>query len=153
MRREMTSYVRKHSLDRAVSMVGAVPNREVRRLLATSSAFVQASLRDKNGAVEGAPVALAEALATGLPAVVSRCGGMADLVAEGCNGFLFEQGDWRMMAERMLHLADDPALRLRMGRAARERIEEAGSTEKNIEVLRAVLRQAAACGGPQASRI
>ena len=140
---DITRYVQEHALDQAVSIAGWVPSDEVRRLMASATVFVQASLQDENGWVEGWGVSLAEALATGLPAIVTRFGGMVDLVADGYNGFLFEQGDWRGMADRMVQLADDPALRLRMGRAAREHVEKVGSTENSLRALEAVLRGAA----------
>ena len=139
MRREINNYVRKHSLEQAVSLVGCVPNGDVRFLMATSSVFVQASLQDRHGWLEGWGVSLAEALASGLPAVVSRSGGMVDLVTDGYNGYLFEPGDWCAMADRMVQVADDPALRLRMGRAAREHVEKVGSTENCLRALESVL--------------
>jgi glycosyltransferase involved in cell wall biosynthesis len=145
MRLEITRYIQEHSLDQAVSIAGCVPNDEVRRLMAASTVFVQASLQDKNGGREGWGVSLAEALATGLPAIVSRSGGMVDLVTDGYNGFLFEEGDRTCMADRMLQLAGDPALRLRMGRAGRDHVEMVGSTEKNLRLLENVLREASRC--------
>jgi glycosyltransferase involved in cell wall biosynthesis len=140
MRRELAHYVRRHSLEHAVTLAGCVSNEEVRRLMGSSTVFVQASLRDKRGWLEGWGVSLAEALASGLPAVVSRSGGMTDLVSDTHNGFLFEPGDWRAMAGRMVQLADAPALRLRMGRAARAHVEKVGSTENSLRDLEAVLQ-------------
>lgn len=139
LRAEVARYIRAHALGDAVRLTGSISNDQVRVLMAASSAFVQSSLRDKHGAEEGSPVAVAEALATGLPAIVSRCGGMEDLVKDGYNGFVFDQGDWRTLANRMVQLADDPGLRLRMGRASRRHAENFASSEKNLALLRSVL--------------
>jgi glycosyltransferase involved in cell wall biosynthesis len=87
---------------------------------------------------------VAEGLAAGLPAVVTRSGGLTDLVKDGWNGFLFEEGDAQGMAECMLRLVDDPQLRFDMGMRGRKHVEDAGNTEKNAQRLAAVLR--AACG-------
>ena len=45
---------------------------------------------------ENAPLVIHEALATGTPLLVSRIGGMAELVDEGRTGFLFEVGTSRI---------------------------------------------------------
>lgn len=64
-----------------------------------------------------------EAMASGLPVVAPNAGGPVDLVVEGETGFLVEPGDGAAFAERVARLAADPALRRRMGTAARERTE------------------------------
>jgi glycosyltransferase involved in cell wall biosynthesis len=61
-----------------------------------------------------------EALATGLPLLATRVGGLADLVQEGRNGFLVEPGDIEGAAGLLCRLHDDPALRAQLGRGARE---------------------------------
>ena len=144
LRDAMHRFVLEHHLQDAVSMPGSVPPGEVSGLLADSAVFVQASLTDESGWVEGWGVSLAEGLAAGLPAVVTRSGGMTDLVKDGWNGFLFEEGDSQGMADGMLRLADDPQLRFDMGMRGRQHVEDAGNTEKNARRLAAVLR--AACG-------
>lgn len=142
LRRAMMRFVRGHGLQEAVSLSGPMHIGEVRREFLEASVFVQASLTDEAGAVEGWGVSLAEALATALPAVVTRSGGMTDLVRDQHNGFLFEEGDSQGMAERMLRLADDPELRVLMGGRGRRLIEETGDAERNVERLSEVLRAA-----------
>jgi glycosyltransferase involved in cell wall biosynthesis len=138
----MSSFVAEHRLQEAVSMAGAVPAPAVSGILANSAVFVQASMSDEQGAVEGWGVSVAEGLATGLPAIVTRFGGLTDLVTDGWNGFLFEEGDSRGMAESMLRLADNPQLRAEMGIRGRQHVEDVGNTEKNTQRLAAVLRAA-----------
>ncbi len=65
-----------------------------------------------------------EAMATGLPVVVSRRTGAAELIREGENGFLTEPADAAALVERILALAADPALGERVGAAARATAEE-----------------------------
>jgi len=66
---------------------------------------------------EGTPVTVIEALAAGTPVVATRVGGVPDVVREGEHGFLVEPGDVDALAERLQQLAEDPALRKRMGAA------------------------------------
>jgi len=65
----------------------------------------------------------AEALASGLPIVSSRIGGIPDLVEHGTNGLLITPGDIHALAGAIRYLADDPELRLEMARRNRAKAE------------------------------
>jgi glycosyltransferase involved in cell wall biosynthesis len=71
---------------------------------------------------EGTPVSVIEALAAGRPVVATRVGGVPDVVRDGQDGFLVEPGDTEGLADRLSRLAEDPALRERLGAAGRERV-------------------------------
>ena len=60
-----------------------------------------------------------EAAASGLPILATAVNGIRELIADGENGFLIDR-DLRSIARRLEQLAADPALRQRMGEAARE---------------------------------
>jgi glycosyltransferase involved in cell wall biosynthesis len=70
---------------------------------------------------EGSPVAIIEAMASGLPVIATAVGGVPELVADGDTGFLVRPGDTAAFAGRLAQLARDPDLRRRMGDAARSR--------------------------------
>jgi glycosyltransferase involved in cell wall biosynthesis len=67
---------------------------------------------------EGTPLALIEAAAAARPVVATDVGGVADVVADGETGFLVPPDDVAALADRLLQLWRDPALRERMGAAA-----------------------------------
>ncbi|MCW8132553.1 MAG: glycosyltransferase, partial [Planctomycetota bacterium] len=69
----------------------------------------------------GLCTALVEAQGAGLPAVVTRAGGMTEVVADGRTGAVVNVGDVAGLAEAMARLASDAGLRDGQGRAARER--------------------------------
>jgi glycosyltransferase involved in cell wall biosynthesis len=73
---------------------------------------------------EGLPLAILEAMATGLPVVASAVGGVPELIVEGETGFLVPPGDAEALGTALRTLVADPELRLRMGRAARARATE-----------------------------
>jgi glycosyltransferase involved in cell wall biosynthesis len=73
--------------------------------------------------VETFPITLLEALASGTPAVSTRVGSVADIVDDGATGFLVPPGDEARMAAAVGRLLREPALRERMGRAARAEAE------------------------------
>ena len=63
-----------------------------------------------------------EAMACGLPVVCGRKGGYADYIVHGINGFLVDSSEQAIAL--LLQLRDDPALRARVGRAARRTVEQ-----------------------------
>ena len=63
-----------------------------------------------------------EAMACGLPVVCGRRGGYADYIVHGVNGFLFDTSE--QAVNLILRLRDDPSMRKRIGRAARQTVEE-----------------------------
>ena len=67
---------------------------------------------------------LAEAMATGLPCVASRTGGMPDILDDKVTGLLVERGSDEALTNALRHLATDSDARERMGREARHRAVE-----------------------------
>jgi glycosyltransferase involved in cell wall biosynthesis len=98
-------------------------------------AFVQHSVRATDGDSEGTPVAILEAMRSGLPVVSTRHAGIKDVVLEGETGFLVDEGDWEGMAAAMLTLANNPTLAAEMGRAGHNRVEAHYTMEQHIQRL------------------
>lgn len=73
---------------------------------------------------EGLPVALIEAMASGVPVVSTDCpSGPAEIITHGRDGLLVPVGDPAAMAAAFKELLDDPGLRESIGRAGRERAQ------------------------------
>ena len=70
---------------------------------------------------EGTPLALIEAMAAGRATIATSAGGTPDVVADGITGLLVPARDSEALADAMVRLAGDPALRARMGAAGRAR--------------------------------
>ena len=83
---------------------------------------------------EAISLALMEAAAAGLPAVGSKIGGIPEAIIENENGFTFPAADSDALAEKMLLLIDDPALRKHFSANARklysEKFRLTGQAEK-----------------------
>lgn len=92
---------------------GAVSQFGYGNVYAKSSVFVHPSLADGFGYV------VAEAMASGIPVIVTQNTGAADLIVDGENGYIVPAGDGGAICERLRHLADNPGLVREMGRAAR----------------------------------
>lgn len=65
---------------------------------------------------EGLPVSVLEAMAGGLPTIISKIRGNVDLVTDGENGFLFTPNDYQTLTKRIQILLEDDALCGKMGR-------------------------------------
>src|SRR5215218_3570929 len=94
---------------------GLLPRERVAGLYAAADAFVLPAFREPYGTVWG------EAMAFGLPVVGWRAGNLPYLAQDGREGLLVAPGDIDALARAMALLATDPALRDRLGQAARRR--------------------------------
>ncbi|NML13514.1 glycosyltransferase family 4 protein [Azohydromonas caseinilytica] len=103
---------------------------------------------------EALPLVLMEALASGLPVVGTRVGGVPELIAQGLTGFLAAPGDHECLAAHMATLLADLPLRRRMGDAARawavERLQLDESVRRTGELLERLAAGRALDGAPRA---
>ena len=88
---------------------------DVADILAAGDLFTMPSLS------EGLPLALVEAMSFGLPVVVTRVGGVPEVVSDGVEGLLVSPSDPGALATALAALLDDAPRRQRMGEAARTR--------------------------------
>ena len=87
---------------------------------------------------------LVEAMMFSLPCIGGRIGGMSEILRDGHDGFLVGTDDHAELAERLATLASDPALRQRMGAAARSRYEAEFVQEAMVQRLEHLYQQFAA---------
>ena len=78
---------------------------------------------------EGSPNVVLEAMAAGLPMVACRVGGVPEILEEGVTGLMVETQKPEQMAQALLRLLTDAALRERLGTAAKERAASAHTPE------------------------
>jgi glycosyltransferase involved in cell wall biosynthesis len=74
--------------------------------------------------VECFPISLLEAMAIGRAAVCTAVGGIPDMIDDGVTGYVVPPRDPTALARRLAELLGDPARAEKMGRAARDRLEE-----------------------------
>jgi glycosyltransferase involved in cell wall biosynthesis len=85
------------------------------------------------------PVVLGEAMAASIPIVTTRVAGVPEAILEGESGFLVDRDDEAALRDRLTRLATDPALRARMGLAARRFGEQRFDMQKNANQIADVL--------------
>jgi glycosyltransferase involved in cell wall biosynthesis len=111
-------------LGERVRFLGRLDQNEVRAVLARADAVAAPSVPTSNGRREGIPVALMEAMASGVPVVASRLSGIPELVEDGRSGLLVEPRDAGSLAAALQRLAEDHDLRRRLGAAGRVKVEQ-----------------------------
>jgi colanic acid/amylovoran biosynthesis glycosyltransferase len=127
--------VRQLNIEHAVTFTGILSPVEVSDEMSRARAFVQHSVTSRKGEKEGAPVAIMEAGASGLPVVSTRHAGIKDIVVEQETGFLIDEDDIEGMAYYMEELLTDPSKASAMGFAAHQRVRQHFSLEKNIRLI------------------
>ncbi len=112
-----------------IKILGWVDGTRKVDLLKKSTIFVMPSYH------EGLPMALLEAMAFGIPCVVTAVGGIPEVIRDGENGMLIDPGDRAGLKEAILSLASDAALREKMGLAAFNTIRQSYSTDGYLSRL------------------
>ncbi|HTX87207.1 MAG TPA: glycosyltransferase [Candidatus Nanoarchaeia archaeon] len=82
---------------------------------------------------EGFGIVILEAGLSGLPVIGSRVDGIAEIIADGQDGLLFEPGNSAELARKIKSLQADPALRERLGKNLQDKILEKFSIEKMVK--------------------
>ena len=84
------------------------------------------------------PISVVEAMAAGLPVVAPRVGDIGSMVASDNGPALVDAGDEDALRKSLTRLANDPALRKRMGQANRQKAREEFDERRMIERYRAL---------------
>ena len=106
---------------------------DVRDLIASADIFV-------NSSIEPEPFSHSalEAMALGVPVVVSACGGFAEMVEHDVSGLLFERDNDEALAGALTKLIGDVDLRSRLGIAGRRRAERIFSLDNHVRTIEAI---------------
>src|SRR6266852_4525153 len=108
-----------------------VARAEISSLYAEHEIFVLPSL------MEGMPLVLLEAMASGMAVVTTESSGMTDLIEDSHDGIFVIPGDTESLSAVIVRLCRDPELRLRIGSAAQEKMKRYtwSQTARRTEVV------------------
>lgn len=118
---------------------GAVPHVYVPRILSSFDIFCAPSVSDS----ESFGVAAVEAMACGLPVVVSDVDGFREVVRDRTTGFVVSRRDPAMLANKLYTLAQDGALRRSMGEAGRLHVKQTYEWEDCVAAMENALTETA----------
>jgi glycosyltransferase involved in cell wall biosynthesis len=117
--------------------LGAQPLDRVQQLMSQAQALVLPSIWYENF-----PRTLVEAFGAGLPVIASRIGALAELVADGQTGLLFDPGNPASLAKLLAWARAHPVEMAHMGRRARQVYEAQFTPERNHALLLEVYSRA-----------
>ncbi len=101
----------------SVTFAGYLKGKELSKAYCAADIFVFPS------AIETFGLVVAEAMATGLPVVSSRVGGIPEIIDSGVNGYIFEPNDIEQMIAYVRELATEPEKRKRVGKLAHQSVQ------------------------------
>lgn len=133
---KIQSMIYEHHLHERVFLGGQVSQRELPRYYRAADLYVSASHSD------GSSVSLLEALASGLPVLVSDIPGNREWIEEGVAGWLFPDGDSEALAAGMLRAVSAGSELSDMGRRGRRLAEERADWRKNFPKLLSAYQRA-----------
>jgi glycosyltransferase involved in cell wall biosynthesis len=126
---QLAAQARTAGLDGAVELVGPLGQDELPALYRTADVFCLPSF------AEGLPVVLMEAMASGLPVVTTAIAGIPELVVDHRTGIVVPAGRADLVADALVELSADPALRRRLGTAGRAAVLARHDPEVNARLL------------------
>ncbi|MBW2064752.1 MAG: glycosyltransferase family 4 protein, partial [Deltaproteobacteria bacterium] len=115
---------------RGLKPIGAVPFNKMPERYQTMDILLMPTVR------EGFGLAVAEAMACGLPVVASKCSAIPELVDDGKGGALCPVGDVAAFAEKINFLAESADLRKEMGEYNRSKVERLFSLNRMVNEYR-----------------
>jgi glycosyltransferase involved in cell wall biosynthesis len=118
-----------------IQLPGPKPQHELKACLANASVFVMPSVSEAGGGMDNLPTVIMEAMATGLPVVSTKIGGIPEMVVENETGFLVEPEDPVALAGAIEKVISDRSLAQRLGQAGYDRAQNLFSIEKNAREL------------------
>jgi glycosyltransferase involved in cell wall biosynthesis len=130
LRPQLEDAIARRGLQQHIALVGPLTHRELPAAYAAAHAVAVPSVEDGTGDRDGLPNVVIEAMASGRAVVASAVGAIGTGVEDGATGVLVPPGDAAALAAALDRLAASPALRARLGGAAR------ASAERQFELDR-----------------
>ena len=107
-----------------IRFLGALGHEKLAEVYSAADVCCFPSFRDEDGAEEGRPTTIMEAMACGRPIVTCPTGGIVDTIHDGVNGIMAREKDAHDLATKIKMLLDDSALAERIGRQAAEDVKQ-----------------------------
>lgn len=115
-----------------VRFIGAIPQKDLRKLFRECNAFVLPCIVDSSGKMDGIPVSLMEAMAAGLIVISTKVSGIPELIEHGKTGFLARPNNAADLAAQMRTVMDSPDSVIKQVSMAAQRTID---SEFNIKVV------------------
>ena len=127
-------------LQERVRFLGAQPQEVVRESFRRATVFALPCIISGKGDRDGIPTVLMEAMASGTPVVSTSVSGIPELIESGKDGLLVPPNNPSRLADALNELLNAPALREKLTRAARAKIEERFSIDRSAKRLQTLFQ-------------
>ncbi|MDB6137395.1 MAG: hypothetical protein JWO94_467 [Verrucomicrobiaceae bacterium] len=124
-----------------VEFTGFLANTAVARAVYASHLYFHPSRTTPEGDREGVPNAMLEAMASGVPVLATRHGGIPEAVIHEKSGLLVDENDAPALAAAALRLMEDPGLRRQIGLAGHESVQAAFARDAQSKRLAAFYKE------------
>lgn len=131
----LRNLVRELGIGSTVEFAGVLPSDEIARRLRDTDVLLAPSVVARFGDRESGLLTAKEASASGVAPIGTFHGGIPEIIDDGVTGFLVKERDVDALADRLGRLLDDPELRQRMGRAARQKMEHMYDIRMTVRAL------------------
>jgi glycosyltransferase involved in cell wall biosynthesis len=148
LRRALEARVQAAALGDRVAFRGALPQPDVVAAMRAADLFVLPTKPAPGGDRDGLPNVLMEAASQALPILATAFAGTPEFITDGIHGILVPPGEPEALAGALARLTQDPALRQRLGDAARARLLRDFSAEAAVALIAARLRASAGLPDP-----
>ncbi len=115
---KLRKLARQQGIEDNVAFIGYFPDDKLPSLYAAADIFVLPAL------YENFPFAILEAMSTGLPVISTRVGGIPELIIDKQTGLLTDAGNHEQLTEAIAKLLQDSSFAEKLGRGARQLVEE-----------------------------
>lgn len=119
---DLAAQIKRLQLEGYVELLGPKKQEEVPALLFEADCYVQPSVITSTGKMEGIPVSLMEAMASGLPVVATNLSGIPELVQNEDTGLLVQPKDPAELAEALMKLYHDKSLAERLAQNGKQHV-------------------------------
>ncbi len=126
-------------LEDSIRFSGRVPNDRLRPMMSQAMVFVMPCVIARDGDRDGIPVAMMEAMASGVPVVSTTVSGIPELVEDGISGWLVPERSPELLAAALERTLKNPERAQACGLAGRARVAEEFDISMNAERLRRLI--------------
>ncbi len=127
--KSINNMISANGLKRKAHIIGEQLHNEIPNLLSSSDLFVLPTY------YEGLPNSLLEAMACGLPIIITKVGGIPEAVIDGKNGILINTNDVHALVKAVEHLLRNERERTKMGFSGKDTIEKNFSWKRSANKL------------------
>jgi glycosyltransferase involved in cell wall biosynthesis len=134
-KQELVNLLHKYNLENTIKFLEFSPYSEIPKFLAAADVFVLPSI------AEGLGLVILEAMASGVPVVASRVGGIPDIITDGSNGLMVDPAKPVLLAEALLRLLGNDDLKKRLAEKGLETVRHTQENEMEKVLNQFIFRE------------